>query len=313
MKPPCVALVSEMLDMWYLVPAFKACHPDIDLRLGPDFGRLDEIDVAVCWSPPDGLLAMMPNLRLIQSLGAGADHILKDDELPDKPVCRIIDPDMTTGMSAYIAWAVINQQRRFPTYCAQSVTGVWKIDTITMPSRHRVGIAGMGRLGEAAAKALLAIGYTVHGWSRAPKPSCIPGVTYFHGDAERDAFLAQTDTLVCLLPLTAQTTGFLDRDVFAALPQGAHVINVGRGLHLVEADLLDALASGHLSAATLDTTIVEPLPPAHPFWGHERILVTPHIATRTAPATIARQTLDNDRLLCEGQTPAGQVDTHHGY
>jgi glyoxylate/hydroxypyruvate reductase A len=313
MKPPCVALVSGVIDMCFLMPVFETIVPGIDMRITDALGERGEIELAVCWAPPQGLLASMPNLRLIQSIGAGVDHILKDSTLPPKPVCRIVDPDMTAGMTAYVCWAVINRQRRFPAYCAHSAAGVWQEEAIEPPSGHCVGIAGLGRLGTALAQALVTIGYRVQGWSRLPKTDPLPGVTHFHGKAGLEDFLAQTDTLVCLLPLTDETTGFLGRETFGLLPPGAHVINVGRGAHLVERDLLDALASGHLSGATLDTNAVEPLPQTHPFWRHPQILVTPHIASRTSPMTIARQTLDNYRHVCEGRTPPGQIDPRHGY
>jgi len=181
------------------------------------------------------------------------------------------------------------------------------------PGRHRVGIAGLGTLGLACAGALAAIGYAVRGWSRSAKADLPDGVIGFHGDAQLGEFLSGCDTLVCLLPLTPQTQGFLDAELFARLPRGAHLVNVGRGAHLVEADLLRALDRGELSAATLDAFTQEPLPPDHPFWGDPRILVTPHIATRTDVSVIAQQTLHNLALLQRGERPGTAVDLERGY
>jgi glyoxylate/hydroxypyruvate reductase A len=155
---------------------------------------------------------------------------------------------------------------------------------------HRVGIAGLGVLGTSVARALAGIGYAVRGWSRSPKADLPEGVEAFHGDAARADFLAGCDTLVCLLPLTDATRGVLDAALFAQLPRGAQLVNVGRGAHLVEADLLAALDDGHIASAVLDAFVQEPLPPDHPFWRHPRITVTPHVATRTRPEAIARQT-----------------------
>ncbi|WP_454732789.1 MULTISPECIES: 2-hydroxyacid dehydrogenase [Cupriavidus] len=316
-KPPCIALLSSVLDMHYLAAAFRALLPGVDLRLGStpeSLGALGEIEAAVCWYPPPGVLAAMPRLRLVQSLGAGIDHFHTDPELPREPaLCRIVDTDMAGTMTAYVTWAVIHRQRAMGAYLNSAAARRWQEQPIVPPARHRVGIAGLGTLGVACARALLAVGYGVRGWSRGPKAGLPAGVESFHGPDGLDAFLAGCDTLVCLLPLTAQTQGFLNAAVFARLPRGAHVVNVGRGSHLVEADLLRALDDGTLGAATLDAFAQEPLPAGHPFWHHPRVVVTPHIAARTEAAAIARQTLDNLAQLRRGQRPAMAVDPQLGY
>jgi len=311
---PCIALLSETIDMRYLATAFDEASPGIDLRIGADLGRLEDIEAAVCWYPPRGLLAQLPRLKMVQSLAAGIDHLVADPALPRHlPLCRVVDPTMAAGMNAYVAWAVVQQQRHMQPYVARSSTAQWKEEPIVTPRRHRVGIAGVGTLGAACAQALATIGYQVRGWSRSAKADLPPGVTGFHGSGQLDEFLSGCDTLVCMLPLTEQTRGFLNAALFAKLPRGAHLINVGRGDHLVEADLLAALDSGQLSAATLDAFSQEPLPPEHPFWGDERILVTPHIATRTDRGVIAQQTLANFAALQQGLRPIHQVDLDRGY
>ena len=310
---PTVALLSEVLDMRYLTDHFRRVCPEIDLRTGDALGALDEIDAAVCWFAPHGLTARLPKLELVQSLAAGVDHLLADPELPRHlPLCRVVDTTMAAGMKAYVSWAVVQRHRHMAGYVRDSAAGLWKEQPISSPRGHRVGVAGLGELGLACARALAAIGYDVRGWNRSEKalPDDVRG---FHGAAQLDAFLAGCDTLVCLLPLTPETRGFLDASLFARLPRGAHLINVGRGAHLVEADLLAALASGQLGAATLDTFTQEPLPDEHPFWGHPQILVTPHIATRTDPRVIAEQTLGNLAALRAGRRPALQVDLARGY
>ena len=313
-RPPRVALLSAVLDLGYLAPAFREACPGIELRLGAELGALEEIDAAVCWFAPPGLLARMPKLKLVQSLAAGIDHLLADPQLPrGRPLCRIVDPGMAAGMTAYVSWAVVQHHRGMRAYVASSAAGRWQEQEVVSPRRHRVGIAGLGTLGLACAEALAAIGYPVRGWSRSAKQALPAGVAGFHGEAQLDEFLSGCDTLVCLLPLTPQTQGFLDAALFARLPRGAHLVNVGRGDHLVEADLLPALASGQLAAATLDAFSREPLPPDHPFWGDPRILVTPHIATRTDHRVIAQQTLANLALLQRGERPQHQVDLERGY
>ena len=317
-KPlPCVALLSAVLDLGYLADAFRKAFPGIDLRMGRDvaaLGPVDDIDVAVCWFPPHGLLAQLPKLQLIQSLAAGIDHLVADPDLPqDRPLCRIVDSTMAAGMKAYVSWAVVQQHRGMKAYVASAAAGRWQEQPVVSPRHHRVGIAGLGTLGTACAEALACIGYPVRGWSHSAKQGLPDGVQGFHGDDQLDAFLSGCDTLVCLLPLTPQTRGFLDAALFAKLPHGAHLINVGRGDHLVEADLLAALQSGQLAAATLDAFSVEPLPADHAFWREPRILVTPHISTRTDPGVIARQTLANLATLQQGGRPQHLVDLARGY
>ncbi|WP_454767086.1 2-hydroxyacid dehydrogenase [Cupriavidus campinensis] len=313
-KRPCVALLSSVLDMSYLAPAFREAMPAVDLRLGADLGALDEIDAAVCWYPPPGVMARMPRLRLVQSLGAGIDHFHTDPDLPRAPVlCRIVDSDMAGTMAAYVTWAVIHRQRAMGAYLASAGAAHWQEQPIVPPGRHCVGIAGLGTLGVACAQALLAIGYRVRGWRRSAKHDLPAGIESFHGPDALDDFLSGCNTLVCLLPLTPQTHGFLNGPLFRRLPHGAHLINVGRGSHLVETDLLRALDDGTLGAATLDAFAHEPLPPGHPFWRHPRITVTPHVAARTEAIAIARQTRDNLATLDRGARPAMAVDPALGY
>jgi glyoxylate/hydroxypyruvate reductase len=309
---PTIALLSSVADMRHLHQAFQEEFPEARLRMGDDLGALCEIDAAVCWRPPPGLLARMPNLALIQSAAAGIDHLTSDPTLPDVPVFRIIDPAMAFGMASYVCWAVVHRQRAMADYLAHAQAHVWKPRRLEPPQQHGVGIAGLGTLGLACAQALMALGYRVRGWSRTPR-SAPAGLQAFHGDAQRDQFLSGCDTLVCLLPLTPETMGILSRDLFERLPRGAHLVNVGRGAHLVEADLLSALDDGLLRAATLDTFVEEPLPPAHPFWHDPRITVTPHIATATSPVVIARQTRLNLERLRQGNAQAAAVDLKRGY
>ena len=314
MNKPCIALLSEAIDLSVMAPAFERVSPGIDLRFGTDLGRLEDIDAAVCWYAPKGLLARLPNLRLVQSLAAGVDHLTDDPELPRYiPLCRVVDATMAAGMNAYVAWAVVNRQRYMPDYVADAAQARWQEQPIVTPRRHRVGILGLGHLGLGCARVLASIGYAVRGHSNTPKSALPEGVTGLHGSDQLAEFLAGCDTLINLLPLTPATRGCLNAALYAQLPRGAHLINVGRGAHLVEADLIPALDSGQLSAATLDAVPTEPLPPTHPFWRHPKILVTPHIATRTDPAVLVEQTLSNLAAVRAGQRPALQVDLDRGY
>lgn len=313
-RPLTVALLSATDDMGPMARAWKALHPEHDVRLANALGEPDEIDAAVCWFPPAGLLARLPRLRLIQSVGAGIEHLLADPGLPRHlPAFRIVDPHMAAAMAAYVAWAVISVQRDFARYAQAQHSQEWAAASVPAPHTHGVGILGLGELGLRCARTLSALGYRVAGWSRSHKNGLPGEVAGFVGVRQLPEFLARCDSLVCLLPLTEDTRGVLDRQLFAQLPAGAHLINVGRGAHLVEADLLAALSSGQLHQATLDTFNVEPLPATHPFWRHPQVRITPHVATRTPVAVIAAQMLENLAGVADDVASTRRVQWARGY
>ena len=309
-----IILASAQIDMSYLLPSFAKLAPELDIHIHAATGAPADADTVLCWHAPVGLFGTLPRLRLVQSIAAGVDHIMADPSLPgDVPICRVIDPDMASGMVAYVVWAITHRHRNFDQYLARNARGLWQESPIVPTRLHRVGIAGLGVLGTAAAKALKMLGYDVAGWSRSPKPDLPEDIKTFHGADQLDDFLARTDSLICLLPLTDDTKGFLNADLFARLPAGAHLINVGRGAHLVEQDLLAALDLGQLGAATLDAFIQEPLPEDHPFWRDPRIIVTPHIATRTGPTVVVTQLLANLARQDAGTPLFGAIDRQRGY
>lgn len=319
-----VALISRTLNMQYLVEAmhsaFAAQGLPVELRLvdvdgGPAaLGDGAQVDLAVCWEPYQGLWPQMPNVRLIQSLAAGVDHILEDTTLPQHvPMARIRDPHMASAMAAYVTWAVTSEHRQMDGYLQEQAKAVWSKPVVVPATQYRVGIAGMGTLGAHCARVLATIGYDVRGWSRSPAATPIDGVQHFAGDGERAAFLDGLHALVCLLPLTDSTRGVMNRDLFAQLAPGAHIVNVGRGAHLVETDLFAALDAGQLGRATLDAFVTEPLPPTDPLWHHPKVRVTPHIATRTAATVIAAQSAHHWTQVLAGATPDNAVDLSCGY
>jgi glyoxylate/hydroxypyruvate reductase A len=253
--------------------ALRAEIPDLDFRLWPDdTGDPDDIDIALAWLPPKGVLAGFPNLKAILSLGAGVEHILQDSELPPGvPIARLIDPGLKTGMVEFIVMEVLRHHRREPEYRAQQAAGDWKLLRQTLSRDRRIGILGLGLLGTACAKALQGFGFPVAGWSRSEKE--IAGIDCYTGDDGLFTLLERSDILICLLPLTQDTEDILDATVLGALPRGAAVINAARGRHLVDDDLIDVLDRGHLSGATLDVYREEPLPADHPFWNHPQIIM----------------------------------------
>jgi glyoxylate/hydroxypyruvate reductase len=286
--------------------------PDLDLRVWPELGDPTEIDAALVWRPPAGLLDRLPNLRIVLSLGAGVDHVFADPSLPPGvPIVRLVDPYMTTAMSEYVQLQVLRLHRREFEYRAQQQARIWRPLPQPNAEQRRVGVLGLGVLGGDAALKLKVLGFDVHGWSRTERK--LPGIHCFHGSDGLGALLARTEILVCLLPLTPATEGILDAALFARLPHGAALINCARGRHLVEADLLAALDSGRLGAAVLDVCRDEPLPPDHPFWRHERILLTPHVAAATHAPTAALAVAENLRRLADGRPLLNRIDRSERY
>lgn len=291
--------------------ALRARLPDLDVRVWPAIGPPEEIEAALVWLPPPGLLASLPRLRAIFLLGAGVDAMLRDPTLPDLPLCRMVDPSLTATMAEYVLACVLWYHRQFDVYARQQAERRWKLYLPGPAAATRVGVMGLGVLGSATAAALAAHGFSVRGWSRTER--ALPGVACFAGEAGQGAFLAGSDILVCLLPLTPETEGILDAALLAQLPEGARLIQVGRGRQLVEADLLAALDSGRLAHATLDVVREEPLPPAHPFWNHPKVRLTPHTASYCQPATGAAMVAENILRLRDGRPLLHVVDRQRGY
>lgn len=304
------------VEVW--TTAMKKVAPGLDVRVWPDqMGNVDEIEYCAAWLPPPGVVKSLPNLKVIMSLGAGVDAILKDPTLPDNvPIVRVNDPDLTGRMTEYIVLHVLmhhRQQRRidenqrrkvwdsFPTHAARDLS---------------VGIMGLGVMGVDSAIRLRDIGFRVAGWSRSRKE--IPGVESFAGAEEFDAFLARTDVLVSLLPATADTDGIINRATIRKLsrkgPFGAPiVINAGRGRQQVADDILAALDAGELHAATLDVFVPEPLPPKSPLWTHPKVTVTPHCAADSDPETICAYVAANIARHHRGEKLENLVDRARGY
>jgi len=284
----------------------------LDIRVWPEIGNPMEIDYALVWRPEPGFLASLPSLKLILSLGAGVDHLLGDPQLPRHiPIVRLVDPHMTDAMSEYVVLQVLRLHRRDLDYRAQQEAGVWRELDQQNAAARRVGILGLGELGQDAAKKLKALGFDVAGWSRSEKN--LGGIASYAGAAGFAPLLSRSEILICLLPLTTETEGILNANTLALLPKGAALVNAARGAHLVEEDLLAALASGQISTAVLDVFREEPLPAGHPFWRHPRVIVTPHVAAFTNPTTAAPIILDNIRRFEDGRPLLNQVDLARGY
>ena len=293
-------------------PLLAELMPEHEFRFWPEIGNPAAIEYAMVWQPPPGLLASLPNLKLICGLGAGIDHLLRDPELPRHvPIMRLVDPYMTDAMSEYVVLSALRLHRQDLDYLAQQRAQIWEERDQKNACERPVGILGFGTLGQEAGRKLRALGFPVAGWSRGAKE--IAGFKTYAGAEGLAAIAAESEILVCLLPLTAATEGILDAALFARLPRGAGLVNAGRGGQLVEADLIPALDSGQLSGAVLDVFRDEPLPPEHPFWTHPRIIVTPHIAAETHPPTAAAIIGNAIRRFAAGQPVPNLVDLARGY
>ena len=291
---------------------FTDAMPEMPVRDWSAPGDKADIEFAFVWAPEPGALREFPNLKCIFSIGAGVDHLLKDPDLPDGvPIVRMVEPELTQGMSEYVTMHVLRYHREVPALEQQQRDKVWhELIAPTAPSR-KVGVLGFGVLGQDCARVLHALKFDLASWSRTPKQ--VDGVQSFHGADGLDPFLARTEILVCLLPLTAETEGILNRDLFAKLPRGAALINAGRGGHQVEADILEALDNGQLSGATLDVFRTEPLPTDSPFWTHPKVTLTPHIASVTQQVSAIEQVVANIRRVQSGEAPLNTVDRKLGY
>jgi glyoxylate/hydroxypyruvate reductase len=305
-----VAFMSTPGVMVPLEEPLRRELPGISFASWPD-AAAREAEIAVCWKPQPGALASMPNLKLIHSIAAGVDNILVDPTLPDRPICRIVDPDLAAAMTEFVLWGTLYFHRDFDRVISNARDGVWRRYEQYAPQERRVGILGLGALGTAAATWLVDLGFSVNAWSRSPKS--VAGVTMFSGDGALDAFLGQTDILVSLLPLTPSTMGLLNAERLSRLPKGAALILCSRGEHLIADDLVALLRSGHLRGAVLDVFEREPLPADHPLWREPGVLVTPHMAAIASWRVIAQQIAENIRRLQRGEALLNAVDRIRGY
>jgi len=305
-------LIAPDRDMSPWANALKDEDPNIDIEIWPEVEDKKKVHFAVSWNQPKHVLDQYPNLKAVSSLGAGADHLLEDQALPKSvDICRIVSPSLIQQMQEYVLGAVINIQRNFVHYIRQKDHGKWQAHNHPLAKDLGVGIMGLGELGQPVATQLAQVGYKVLGWSRSEKK--IPNTTTFAGTGELPAFLQQTQVLVCLLPLTPETKDILDLDFFKQLKKPAWIINVARGEHLVDEDLIYALDSNILQGAWLDAFTEEPLPDKHAFWNRKNIIITPHIASITKPKEVATQIIDNYKRALSGMELNYRVDREKGY
>lgn len=290
---------------------FAAEAPGIAFQTPEEMTDPAAIRYLVAWDPSRELLERLTGLEALFSVGAGIDQFDMSKLPPHVRLVRMIEPGIVQGMVEYACGAVLTLHRNFIDYGMAQREHRWAPVKLVPAAARRIGVMGLGQLGQAVLNALRPFGFALSGWSRSRH--AMEGVTCHAGDAEMGGFLASCDILICLVPLTAETRGILCRETLAQLPRGAALINVGRGGHLVEHDLLSLLDERHLSAAILDVTEPEPLPEQHPFWDHPRILLTPHIASMTRADSAARALIANIHKFEVGLPMDGEVRPDRGY
>lgn len=292
--------------------ALETAIPGLDVRAWPEAGRREDIEMVLLWDELD-VLVSLPNLKAAVILGAGVDHLFRPGVVFPRhiQVARLVDPSITSQMIEFVTLAVLARTRHWDRYRDQQQAKKYEEIPAAVPADVTIGILGLGVLGEAVARTLAGIGYRVSGWSRSQRQ--IGGIRCLSGNDGLTPLANESDILVCLLPLTADTQDMLNKNLFARMKKGAYLINAARGGHLVEEDLLAAIEANQLSGAMLDVQRTEPMPDDHPFWHHPAIRITPHIATLTSPEFCAAQVAENYRRLKAGRPLANAIDPARQY
>ncbi|MDJ0655971.1 MAG: glyoxylate/hydroxypyruvate reductase A [Xanthomonadales bacterium] len=304
-----LAIVIDEWDTRELVQAIGDLAPDIPVQVWPDIEDPEAVRLGLVWGRlPEDLFVRLPNMTALVSAGAGVDRLLSNEIPAGIRLGRLVLRSLATDMTAYCLGVILHRSREFDDYAAQQARRNW---LPRPPLRPRIGILGMGQLGSHLAARLLELDFPVCGWRLSAAGEAPCPVT--HGEPGLIQLAEQSDFLVCLLPLTSQTRGVLSRELFRRCRPGAYLINAGRGGHLVDGDLLEALERGWLSGACLDVFEPEPLPADHPFWGHPAIRITPHVASPTNQAHAARAIVQDYRRLLSGQSLTHGVDRERGY
>ena len=312
-----MAILLASTDFWEDMEVWSSglqeAMPEMDVRVYPDEGDVNDIEYAVVWKHPRGILTRYPNLKAILSLGAGVDHVISDPELPDElPIVRLVDKKLTHEMILHSLHWVLHFHSDQYLYRIQQQSREWIQQSSVQSEDRTIGIMGLGNIGKAIGDSLINLDFKVIGWGASPKSS--PGaIEYYYGQEQLSGFLSQTDILINVLPLTENTKDILTKTELSYLPKGSFIINIGRGGIINESDLLSILDTRHIAAAALDVFAEEPLPENNSLWDHPSVYVTPHIAGQSNPSSAAKTIAENIRLIEMGESPYPIYSLNSGY
>lgn len=286
--------------------------PQTTINIYPHVQDKSTVDFAICWKPENNTFTQFPNLKVAQSVGAAIDHITTSQPIDEHiTITRIVDKQLSSDMWEFLLSAVLSQIKNISTYAEQQTFNTWKPHEYQSIHHTTISILGLGKIGGFVAEKFAKMGFKVNGWSNSKKE--ITNVKSYAGKGEFDMFLPQSDFLINLLPLTNETEGIINKNMLEKLPKGSFLINVGRGEHLVEKDLIELLDSSHLSGALLDVFREEPLPESHPFWQHSKVQITPHIASTTNVKSAVNQVVENYERFAKNEKLLNIVSPKKGY
>ena len=312
-----MSILLASTDFWEDMGVWSNClqeaMPEIEIRVYPDEGNIDDIEYAVVWKHPRGILNKYPNLKAILSLGAGVDHIISDPELPETPpIVRLVDKKLTHEMILHSLHWVLHFHSDQYLYRIQQQSRKWIQQSSVQSEDRTIGIMGLGNIGKAIGDSLVNLDFKVLGWGTSPKNS-LGDIEYYFGHDQLSRFLSQTEILINVLPLTEKTKNILTKTELACLPKGSFIINIGRGGIINENDLISILDTGDIAATALDVFAEEPLPENNSLWDHPSVYVTPHIAGQSNPGSAAKTIAENIRLIEKGESPYPIYSFNKGY
>ena len=312
-----MAILLASTDFWEDMEVWSSglqeAMPEMDVRVYPDEGDVNDIEYAVGWKHPRGILTRYPNLKAILSLGAGVDHVISDPELPDElPIVRLVDKKLTHEMILHSLHWVLHFHSDQYLYRIQQQSREWIQQSSVQSEDRTIGIMGLGNIGKAIGDSLINLDFKVIGWGASPKSS-LGAIEYYYGQEQLSGFLSQTDILINVLPLTENTKDILTKTELSYLPKGSFIINIGRGGIINESDLLSILDTRYIAAAALDVFAEEPLPENNSLWDHPSVYVTPHIAGQSNPSSAAKTIAENIRLIEMGESPYPIYSLNSGY
>ena len=312
-----MSILLASTDFWEDMGVWSNClqeaMPEIEIRVYPDEGNIDDIEYAVVWKHPRGILNKYPNLKAILSLGAGVDHIISDPELPETPpIVRLVDKKLTHEMILHSLHWVLHFHSDQYLYQIQQQSRKWIQQSSVQSEDRTIGIMGLGNIGKAIGDSLVNLDFKVLGWGTSPKNS-LGDIEYYFGHDQLSGFLSQTEILINVLPLTEKTKNILTKTELACLPKGSFIINIGRGGIINENDLISILDTGDIAATALDVFADEPLPEKNSLWAHPSVYITPHIAGQSNPGSAAKTIAENIRLIEKGESPYPIYSFNKGY